>query len=174
MARIALLTALLVLLLADLALAQAGGGSGGFGGGGGGGGGFGGGGGGGGFGGGGSGSGSETGGFVSFLIVFGIFGCVAFWILLKSVRYRIKIKARAGKVRSAAAEAAEDDTYFAPAELEVAAGRLFADAQLAWDARDRKRLAELVGDDLLIEWLRRLDDFDRRAGTTGSRSSSSR
>ena len=44
----------------------------------------------------------------------------------------------------------------------MAAGRLFGDAQLAWDARDRKRLAELVGDDLLIEWLRRLDDFDKK------------
>ena len=66
------------------------------------------------------------------------------------------------KVRSAAAEAAEDDAYFAAADLEVEAGRLFSDAQLAWDARDRKRLAELVGDDLLIEWLRRLDDFDKK------------
>ena len=161
MARLALLTALLALVLADLALAQAGGGSGGFGGGGGGGGGGFGGGGGGFSGGGGSGSGG-TGGFVSFLIVFGIFGLVFLWIAVKSVQYRIKIKARAVRVRSAAAEAAEDDAYFAPADLEVEAGRLFTEAQLAWDARDREKLAELVGDDLLIEWLRRLDDFDKK------------
>ena len=33
---------------------------------------------------------------------------------------------------------------------------------MAWDARDRQGLARLVGPDLLVEWKRRLDDFDRK------------
>jgi predicted lipid-binding transport protein (Tim44 family) len=156
--RIALLTGVLILVLADLALAQAGSGSGSFGGGGGGGGSSG-----GGFsGGGGSGSGSGEFSPIGALIVFGLFGLVFLWILLESARYRIKIKRREARVHAASAEAAEDDPYFAASELEEAAGRLFIDAQVAWDARDRKRLAELVGDDLLIEWVRRLDDFDKK------------
>ena len=40
--------------------------------------------------------------------------------------------------------------------------RLFRDVQAAWDARDRERLAELLSDDLLAEWERRLADFDRK------------
>ena len=39
---------------------------------------------------------------------------------------------------------------------------LFRAAQMAWDARDRQGLARLVGPDLLVEWERRLDDFDRK------------
>ena len=39
---------------------------------------------------------------------------------------------------------------------------LFRAAQMAWDARDRGGLARLVGPDLLVEWERRLDDFDRK------------
>src|SRR5207248_1281173 len=39
---------------------------------------------------------------------------------------------------------------------------LFLEIQKAWDARDRARLAELVGPDLLQEWSRRLDDFDKK------------
>jgi predicted lipid-binding transport protein (Tim44 family) len=65
-------------------------------------------------------------------------------------------------VRTASAEAAEDDTYFAADELERHATALFRAAQLAWDARDRAALAKLVGPDLLVEWNRRLDDFDRK------------
>ena len=156
MARIAPLTVLFVLLLADLALAQAGGGSSGFGGGGGGGGG--------GFGGGGGSGGSGSGEFslVGFLIVFGIFGAIAAWTLIQSARYRAEIKRRTSRVRRASAEAAEDDAYFAAADFEREAARLFTEAQVAWDARDRQRIAQLVDDDLLIEWTRRLDDFDRK------------
>jgi predicted lipid-binding transport protein (Tim44 family) len=33
---------------------------------------------------------------------------------------------------------------------------------MAWDARDREGLARLVGPDLLVEWKRRLDDFDQK------------
>jgi predicted lipid-binding transport protein (Tim44 family) len=42
------------------------------------------------------------------------------------------------------------------------AAALFTDIQHAWDARDRTRLRELIGGDLLVEWERRLDDFDAK------------
>ena len=34
--------------------------------------------------------------------------------------------------------------------------------QEAWDGRDVERLSTLVGDDLLVEWKRRLDDFEAK------------
>jgi predicted lipid-binding transport protein (Tim44 family) len=135
-----------------LFLAQAGSGSGGFGGGGGGGGGS--------FGGGGSGSGE--GDPIVAVVVFGLFGIFLLFLLVHTVRYRRKLRERDQRVRTASAEAAEDDAYFASDELERHAVALFRAAQLAWDARDRAALARLVGPDLLVEWNRRLDDFDRK------------
>jgi predicted lipid-binding transport protein (Tim44 family) len=140
--------------LLTLLLAQAGSGSGGFGGGGGGGGG-------GGFGGGG-GSGSGGGDPVVAIVVFGLFGLVVVYLLIRAARYRRKVRERDRRVRTASAEAAEDDGYFAADELEHNAAALFMAAQMAWDARDRQALATLVGPDLLVEWNRRLDDFDRK------------
>ena len=52
--------------------------------------------------------------------------------------------------------------YFAASELEGHARGLFVACQEAWDARDVARLSSLVGDDLLVEWRRRLDDFERK------------
>jgi predicted lipid-binding transport protein (Tim44 family) len=49
--------------------------------------------------------------------------------------------------RTASAEAAEDDAYFASDELERHAVALFRAAQMAWDARDRAALGRLVGPD---------------------------
>jgi predicted lipid-binding transport protein (Tim44 family) len=135
-----------------LIIAQAGSGSGGFGGGGGGGGGF----------GGGGSSGSGSGDPVVAVIVFGLFGLFLVYLLIHSIRYRRKLRERDGRVRTASAEAAEDDAYFASDELERHAVALFRAAQMAWDARDRPALAKLVGRDLLVEWNRRLDDFDRK------------
>ncbi len=134
-------------------LAQAGGGSSGFGGGGGGGGG-------GGFGGGSSGSGE--GDPIVAVVVFGAFGLFLLYLAIHSVRYRRKLRERDAFVRTASAEAAEDDAYFASDELERHAVALFRAAQMAWDARDRDGLARLVGPDLLVEWNRRLDDFDQK------------
>jgi predicted lipid-binding transport protein (Tim44 family) len=134
-------------------IAQAGGGSGGFGGGGGGGGG--------GFGGGGS-SGSGSGDPVVVVIFFGLFGLFLLYLTIHSARYRRKLRERDKRVRTASAEAAEDDAYFASDELERHAVALFRAAQMAWDARDRAALAQLVGPNLLVEWNRRLDDFDRK------------
>ena len=136
-----------------LIIAQAGSGSGGFGGGGGGGGGF--------SGGGGS-SGSGEGDPLVAVVVFGLFGLFLLYLLIHSIRYRRKLRERDSRVRTASAEAAEDDAYFASDELERHAVALFRAAQMAWDARDRAALRRLVGPDLLVEWNRRLDDFDRK------------
>jgi hypothetical protein len=149
--RLGLLTSLAFLAVVDSALAQAGGGSSGFGGGGGGGGG-------GGFGGGSPGDG-EGGDGIGLVIVVAIFAVVGLAGAIGGWRYRRKVRARAARVRTASAEA---DAYFAPGRLEREARDLFVQAQAAWDARDRARLAELVGPDLLVEWNRRLDDFDSK------------
>jgi predicted lipid-binding transport protein (Tim44 family) len=42
------------------------------------------------------------------------------------------------------------------------AGELFTTIQATWTKRDRGRLARLVGEDLAKEWVRRLDDFERK------------
>jgi predicted lipid-binding transport protein (Tim44 family) len=146
---------LLQLAIADLALAQAGGGSSGFGGGGGGGGGFSG-------GGGSSGSGSSEGSPIVVAIFFGVFGLFVLFFLFKSWQYRRKVRERDERVRRASAEAAEDDAYFAAEAIERDAATLFIQAQRAWDARDRAQLGRLVGRDLLVEWNRRLDDFEKK------------
>lgn len=62
----------------------------------------------------------------------------------------------------AAAEAADDDPAFAAERMNAECAALFADVQRAWDGRDRTRLRELIGGDLLVEWERRLDDFDAK------------
>ncbi len=147
-------------LTSSLILAAAGGGSSGFGGGGGGGGGggFSGGGGGGYYGGGG---GTVSGGLVAvvivlFLLFFVVTGVVAF---VAAQRYNRKVADRVRRVRTASAEAAEDDAYFAADAVEAQAAELFHAVQAAWDARDEATLATLAGPDLLVEWRRRLHDF---------------
>jgi predicted lipid-binding transport protein (Tim44 family) len=145
------------------ALAGAGSGSSGFGGGGGGGGGFGGGGGSSGFGGGGSGT---RGSFIEFVVVFGIilvvFVATIAGAAVTAWRLDRQRKARDARVRTASAEAAEDDPYFAADLVTTDAAALFVACQGAWDGRDRSALAGLVGPDLLAEWTRRLDDFDAK------------
>ena len=96
------------------------------------------------------------------MVVFGLFGIFLLFLLVHTVRYRRKLRERDERVRTASAEAAEDDAYFASDELERHAVALFTAAQMAWDVRDRAALARLVGPDLLVEWNRRLDDFDRK------------
>ncbi len=146
-----------------LLLAAAGGGSSGFGGGGGGGG-FsgGGGGGGGGFYAGGGGGGSVVG----FLVVFGIVAAFIMFSVISTAmagaRMRRARAERDKRVRTAAAEAAEDDAAFAADQVTTDATALFDAIQVAWDARDEATLAALVGADLLVEWRRRLADFARR------------
>ena len=69
---------------------------------------------------------------------------------------------RERRVELAAAEAAEDDPEFEPDHVRATARTLFLEIQKAWDAEDRVHLRGLVAPDLLAEWERRLDDFDRR------------
>jgi predicted lipid-binding transport protein (Tim44 family) len=154
-ARLASLTALLTVLLADLALAQAGGGSSSFGGGGGGGGG--------GVSGGRSGrGGTEEGDPVVVIVVLGSFVLLVLSLVIWGQIQKRKVRRRAERVRAASAEAAEDDAYLAADAVEREAAELFREAQEAWDRRDRRRLAELVGEDLMVEWALRLDDFDSK------------
>ena len=96
------------------------------------------------------------------LIFFGFFGVFLVYLAIHSWRYRAKVRERDERVRTASAEAAEDDAYFEASEVEGHARGLFVACQEAWDGRDVSRLSTLVGDDLLVEWKRRLDDFEAK------------
>jgi predicted lipid-binding transport protein (Tim44 family) len=161
-ARILLLAVALLALGAAAAYAGPGGGTSGFGGGGGGGGG-------GGFsGGGGSGSGGSggTGGGVAFLIFVGaFFAFVLFSVVTTAFAVRRMRKRRAARERQvelASAEAAADDAAFAADEVRGEAAALLNLTIEAWTARDRDALRRMLGPDLMVEWERRLDDFDRK------------
>ncbi|HEX2086822.1 MAG TPA: Tim44-like domain-containing protein [Solirubrobacteraceae bacterium] len=151
--RLTVLSLALSLLPVAEALAGAGGGSSGYGGGGGGGGGFG--------GSGGSGSGDGGPWWVWALLVagFGVFILIA-WV--QAQRLRARRRERVRRTIAASAEAAGDDAWFEATAVERDAAELFRAAQQAWHDRDRDRLAQLVGEDLMVEWRRRLDDFDRK------------
>lgn len=69
---------------------------------------------------------------------------------------------REEKVALAAEAAAMDDLAFTPEAVRSAARDLHKAIVEAWTARDRAALATLVGPDLMVEWNRRLDDFDRK------------
>ena len=168
----ALLVVALALVLAPDALAAAGGGSGGFGGGGG--------------GGGGRGAGLYI--IIQILIRLVIFGhglgvLILIGLIVLAVMFtrvaprargfwsaqessgrpaRGRVAERERRVELAAAEAAEDDPAFAPDVVRPAASDLFRQIQSAWDANDRARLGQLVAPELLTEWERRLNDFERR------------
>jgi predicted lipid-binding transport protein (Tim44 family) len=75
---------------------------------------------------------------------------------------RKKTSERERRVELAAAEAADEDPEFDPDHVRGTARNLFFEIQKAWDAEDRVHLRGLVASDLLAEWERRLDDFDRR------------
>ncbi|HYI35480.1 MAG TPA: TIM44-like domain-containing protein [Thermoleophilaceae bacterium] len=155
---LSLLVPALALVLADLALAQAGGGSGSFGGGGGGGGG------GGSFGGGSSSSGGSStgGGGIAWLFIIGVLLLVFLGGSIAVARERRKRRLRRERVHAAAAEAAQDDDYLAADRVEREAADLWLATQTAWDQRDDARLSELVGEDLMVEWRRRLADFQSK------------
>jgi predicted lipid-binding transport protein (Tim44 family) len=85
--------------------------------------------------------------------------------LIARARYAALRRRRAAAVRLAAIEAAEDDPDFAPEVVRGAARDLFVGVQVAWSASDRAVLGRLCGPDLMREWGRRLDDFQRRGWT---------
>jgi predicted lipid-binding transport protein (Tim44 family) len=96
------------------------------------------------------------------LLFFGGFAVFLIYLTIHAARYRRKVRERDARVRTASAEAAEDDAYFGADYLVPYARSLFLEAQSAWDERDRERLAKVVGEDLMVEWSRRLDDFDAK------------
>ena len=157
---VAALAALVVLVFASPALASAGGGSSGFGGGG---------------GGGGHGSGEGIFWIFWFFIHLGPGGWLALGVIVVLIvvgltiatlwaRYVFAKKRaeRRRRIELAAAEAAEDDPAFAAEAVKRDAAALFVAAQAAWDSRDHERLEQCVGGDLLVEWKRRLRDFDKK------------
>jgi len=176
-----LLVAFAVLALAPGALAAAGGGSSGFSSGGGGGGGFSG-------GGGGGGKGFIL--FLVFRAIIdltiathGIFLLVllavgaAWWIMNRGMpsfmaywgahqrqgrAHRRTSRKRERRVELAAAEAEDENPIFGPAAVREAGAQLFADIQSAWSADNRMALRGLITPELLTEWERRLDDFERK------------
>jgi predicted lipid-binding transport protein (Tim44 family) len=80
----------------------------------------------------------------------------------RDAAYAKASRERLRAVQAAAAEAAEDDPAFDPAEVAARARELYLAVQDAWSRDDRERLRELVFPDLMAEWDRRLDDFASR------------
>ncbi len=69
---------------------------------------------------------------------------------------------RERRVELAAAEASDENPIFGPQAVRTSAAALFTDIQLAWSKDDRIALRGLITPELLEEWERRLDDFDRK------------
>ena len=90
------------------------------------------------------------------IVLLVVFGVVTTW------RYRRRRRARVPPGQLAAAEAADDDAAFDADALEARAADLHRAIVAAWSAGDRAALAGLLGPDLMVEWARRLDDFDRK------------
>ncbi len=76
--------------------------------------------------------------------------------------HRRETRKRERRVELAAAEAADENPVFGPTAVRGAGAQLFTDIQLAWSADDRMALRGLITPELLVEWERRLDDFERR------------
>ena len=77
-------------------------------------------------------------------------------------RPRRRPSQRERRVQLASAEAADEDPAYAADQIVAGATKLFEDIQHAWDAGDRRQLGTLAAPELMVEWDRRLDDFDRR------------
>lgn len=97
---------------------------------------------------------------VVILVIALLFGGSALMGYVSTQRYKRRFAARVKRVRTASAEAEQDDTHFAHEAVEAEAAQLFRAVQNAWDARDDAALARLAGPDLLVEWRRRLQDFE--------------
>ncbi len=94
----------------------------------------------------------------------GMPSAMAFWSARQRQgrAHRRESRRRERRVELAAAEAEDENPIFGPAAVRGAATQLFADIQSAWSADDRIRLRGLITPELLVEWERRLDDFERR------------
>jgi predicted lipid-binding transport protein (Tim44 family) len=89
---------------------------------------------------------------------------VLLWPIDLLVEWR-RLGRRKEKVRLAAAEASEDDSYFAPEVVCSDAEQLFRAIQAAWSTDNRAELEKLVARDLMAEWERRLKAFALRGWT---------
>ena len=69
---------------------------------------------------------------------------------------------RERRVQLAAAEAEDEDPAYAADAIVQSATELFEQIQVAWDNCDRDTLSQLASPELMVEWNRRMDDFDRR------------
>ena len=107
----------------------------------------------------GSGSGGRP---VIILIVFAVVALFFVFGMFKAAQLRKRRRERVARVELASAEAAGDDAYFAADLVKAEAAALHRSIVAAWTGRDREALATLLGPDLLTEWVRRLDDFDRK------------
>ncbi len=76
--------------------------------------------------------------------------------------HRRESRKRERRVELAAAEAEDENPIFGPTAVRDAATQLFADIQSAWSADNRVALRGLITPELLVEWERRLDDFERK------------
>jgi predicted lipid-binding transport protein (Tim44 family) len=99
---------------------------------------------------------------LALAVVVVVLFCIGVYNSVSSERAKARRRARVRRVELAAAEASEDDAAFSPDVVREQATRLFNEIQAAWDRGDRATLAKLVGSDLMIEWSRRLDDFERK------------
>ena len=98
--------------------------------------------------------------FLGLFLAFVLFAIISTWLTVRRLRRRLD--ERDVQVRTAAAEAAEDDEAFAADRVTQDVTVMFHAIQGAWDARDETALGTLVGNDLLVEWHRRLGDFARK------------
>lgn len=76
--------------------------------------------------------------------------------------HRRETRRRERRVELAAAEAADQNPLFDPQTVREDAAELFTNIQLAWSTNNRIKLRSLITPELLTEWERRLDDFDRK------------
>lgn len=114
---------------------------------------------------GGYGGGAAVGGTGILVIVLLIVAAVIVAAIVGAIgraKLRARRAARVKQVTLASAEAADDDAYFEASAVQEETAALFLKVQEAWDARDVGTLATLAGPDLIVEWRRRLDDFERK------------
>jgi predicted lipid-binding transport protein (Tim44 family) len=103
-------------------------------------------------------------GFIVLIVltVIAFIALRAAWMAEQVRAARRRRAQRDAAIHPVALDAALVDPMFDPDAVHAQAAKLFVDIQDAWTARDRQRLHELVGPDLMVEWELRLDDFGRR------------
>jgi predicted lipid-binding transport protein (Tim44 family) len=99
---------------------------------------------------------------VVVLAVIAAIALRAAWLAEQVRAARRRRAERDTQMHSVALDAAMVEPIFDPDTVHQQVAELFVEIQAAWTDRNRGRLRQLVGPDLMVEWERRLDDFDRR------------